>query len=194
MKQLVIDQMKEYRAKNKVVKATPYKNGMEDGWLITFPDISDVSITEEFIKRVFESQEEAKAYMNTSAFDEYRDNDVICVVPIILSDPTVDEMDSINSIFIGGKEYNFEEIEDDMWLVLDEEAIEITLYYDFLDDYETVDKTAAHIGYDRDLEEVFLEVNNKRVVIDETDIATVEKLLDGFNIPYTERLGQAFWR
>lgn len=52
----------------------------------------------------------------------------------------------------------------------------------------------VQIGYDRDLEEVFVEANNKRVAIDETDIATIEKLLDGFDIPFTERLGQAFWR
>ena len=52
----------------------------------------------------------------------------------------------------------------------------------------------VHIGYDRDLEEVFIEANNKRVTIDETDVATVEKILDGFGIPFIERLEQAFWR
>mgnify|MGYP003314465567 CR=1 FL=1 len=66
----------------------------------------------------------------------------------------------------------------------------------FFGDYEIYKETttAAHIGYDRDLETIFVEYDNKRVAIDETDIATVEKLLDGFDIPFTERLGQVFWR
>lgn len=58
---------------------------------------------------------------------------------------------------------------------------------------QSVEKSDVHIGYDEE-EGLYVDNNNFRVYIDETEVATVEKLLEGFEIPFTEKVGQAFLR
>lgn len=53
---------------------------------------------------------------------------------------------------------------------------------------------SAHIGYDGDIERLYLQCGDKYVSIDETEVGTVEKILEGLGIPFTERIGQCFWK
>lgn len=48
------------------------------------------------------------------------------------------------------------------------------------------------IEYDYDINEVFISNNNKSIPIDRTEVATVEKILEALEIPYTEKLGKVF--
>lgn len=194
MKKSYIEHMKNYRTKQKQVKAIKYQEGMEDGWMIIFPDISEM---DGYIDKLFFSKDEAEKFIGTDEFNEYEygnQNEITKIVPVLLTLLSDDEVEYYESVVSkDGNKYYFDAVDEDMWIVMDEEG-DILSCYDFFKDYEAVKDESAKIGYDRDIEELFLELNNIRVAIDETEVATVEKLLDGFGIPFTERLGQAFWR
>lgn len=189
MKQSVIDQMKEYQSKRKTVKAIQYREGMEDGWIILLPDMPDGN---DFIKKVFNSKDEAKQYTTTPAFcnHEYGVFNIIPVILTILADDEVEYYSHVVSINM--IEYAFEEIDsDDMWIGIDENGTR-RLYYDLLDDYEeiSVDTHQAKIGYDSDLGRVYVDFESRRINLDRSEVATVEKILEGLEIPYTEKLGE----
>lgn len=189
MKQSVIDQMKEYQRKRKIVKAIQYREGMEDGWIILLPDMPDGN---DFIKKVFNSKDEAKQYTTTPAFcnHEYGVFNIIPVILTILADDEVEYYSHVVSINM--IEYAFEEIDsDDMWIGIDENGTR-RLYYDLLDDYEeiSVDTHQAKIGYDSDLGRVYVDFESRRINLDRSEVATVEKILEGLEIPYTEKLGE----
>ena len=189
MKQSVIDQMKEYQSKRKTVKAIQYREGMEDGCIILLPDMPDGN---DFIKKVFNSKDEAKQYTTTPAFcnHEYGVFNIIPVILTILADDEVEYYSHVVSINM--IEYAFEEIDsDDMWIGIDENGTR-RLYYDLLDDYEeiSVDTHQAKIGYDSDLGRVYVDFESRRINLDRSEVATVEKILEGLEIPYTEKLGE----
>lgn len=191
MKQNIIKQMKEYRHKPKIVKAIPYEKGMEDGWMIIFPDISE---DEGYIDRIFLSEDEAEKFIGTDDYKEYEyQYEMTKVVPVMLRTISDDLAECYtNLILIDGTTYEFEEITDDMWIVIDEDG-ERMLYEDFFDDYEEITnetcELTAEIGYDEELVEIYVIFNEKYITLGKSEVATVEKILDGLQIPFTERLG-----
>lgn len=48
------------------------------------------------------------------------------------------------------------------------------------------------IEYDKKINQVFLRNGNRTLTIGRTEIATVEKIFDAMDIPYTEKLGEVF--
>lgn len=48
------------------------------------------------------------------------------------------------------------------------------------------------IEYDKEIDEVFISNNNKSIPIDRTEVARIETILEAFEIPYTEKLGDVF--
>ena len=87
MKQSYIEHMKNYRTKQKQVKAVRYQEGMEDGWMIILPDLSGV---DDFIDRLFETKADAEAYKETVSFNEH-ENEIIKIVPVLLTKLTAEE-------------------------------------------------------------------------------------------------------
>lgn len=192
MKQSYIEHMKNYRTKQKQVKAVKYQEGMEDGWMIILPDLSGV---DDFIDRLFETKADAVAYKETIAFNE-NEIEIIKIVPVLLTEVTEEEIiDNNELVTIDGVHYSFDELTKDIWIVMEEEY-DFPLLYEYFDDYEEVgDKVGsveAEIGFDEDIEELYLQINDVRVSLDKTEIATVEKLLTEFEISFTERIGRAF--
>lgn len=49
-----------------------------------------------------------------------------------------------------------------------------------------------NIEYDKEINQVFLRNGNRTFQIDRTEVATVEKIFDAMDIPYTEKLGEVF--
>lgn len=49
-----------------------------------------------------------------------------------------------------------------------------------------------NIEYDKEINQVFLRNGNRTLTIDRIEIATVEKIFDAMDIPYTEKLGEVF--
>ena len=52
----------------------------------------------------------------------------------------------------------------------------------------------VEIKYDKGINQVYIDIDMgmKNIQIDRTEIATVEKIFDAMDIPYTERLGEVF--
>lgn len=204
MKQFVIDQMKEYQHKQTMIKAVKYQEGMEDAWIVEYENRTGDF---EIIYRLFVSKEEARKYIAGSAdeinkirsdYQEY--TEYIDFIPVILHEISKEEYEESGGCFIisdGSNYYEYEKIEDDCWLIMDNRGI-VHGYYDteqFFEDYETpVEKSDVHIGYDGDEGRLYVENNCIRVFIEETEVATVEKLLEGFGISFTEKIGQVFLR
>lgn len=200
MKQFVIDQMKEYQCRKKIVKAIKYQEGMEDGWIIMFPDISEM---DGYVDKVFNTKEDAKNYTMCPLFiREYGKEENYNIIPVMLMILADDEVEYFSNVIGGdrGFKYEFTEIYEDSWIVLDDENVvdvvydtetfntmyELPLSYDFGD-------MIAKIGYDEDLHEFFVKFNERMIIIDEKNgIETVEKILDGLQIPFTERIGTYF--
>ena len=193
MKQSYIEHMKNYRTKQKQVKAVKYQEGMEDGWMIILPDLSGM---DDFIDRLFETKADAVAYKETTAFNEH-EIEIIKIVPVMLNPICDVEIEYCsNLVRARGNAYEFEVITDEMWIVINEDG-DTELCCDFFDDYEeVVDKAVSRdeteIGYDSNTEELYLQLQDVRVSLDKSEIATVEKLLIEFEIPFTERIGRAF--
>lgn len=195
MKQSVIDQMKEYQSKRKIVKAIQYREGMEDGWIILLPDMPDGN---DFIKKVFNSKDEAKQYTTTPAFCNH-EYGVFNIIPVMLTILADDEVEICSDVVTGDKgfKYEFTEINEDSWLVVDDEGnVDIEYSTESFDaTYELhssygVSNIVTEIGFDKDLLELFVELNHKRILLDRSEVATVEKILEGLEIPYTEKLGE----
>ena len=48
------------------------------------------------------------------------------------------------------------------------------------------------IEYDKEINQVFISGENKSIQINRTEVATVEKILEALEIPYSEKLGEVF--
>lgn len=200
MKQFIVDQMKEYQRKKEIVKAVKYEEGMEDGWLIKILDISEM---DEYVDKVFYSKEEADNFIETDDFNKYKhgcEEVITTIVPVMLRHIYDELVECFSDIVtIDNAAYEFEEIEDDMWIVMDEDG-DIMTVSDFFDDYEPIsnnpidkEQASVHIGYDRDLEDLYMEYSGMsriNISIDKSEVSTVEKVLDALKIPYTEKLGE----
>ena len=114
----------------------------------------------------------------------------------LISKEEYEESDGCCTVADGSNYFEYEKIEADCWLTMDKSGI-VHGYYDteqFFEDYETpVEKSDVHIGYDGE-EGLYVENNCIRVFVEENEVATVEKLLEGYEIPFTEKIGQAFLR
>lgn len=199
MKQFVIDQMKEYQRRSITVKAVKYQEGMEDAWMVEYQaHIEDNDgIINDTVDKLFWTKESAEEYMKQEhpednprgLFCEYTE-----VIPVLLREVSEDEyVEGCLSITQDGKFYEYDTLTDDSYIVIDGNGY---FYGDydtemFFREYEApLNKTTAHIGYDKECESLYVENNCFRVYIDETEVATVEKLLEGFEIPFTEKIGQ----
>lgn len=192
--------MKEYQHRKEIVKAVKYQEGMEDAWVVEYETYNenDSGTGRNIANKIFMSKDEARKYMCSPTDESIMRN--FCkytnAIPVLLHEISEDEYDY--GCFVIATEngyYEYEELEEDSWLTLTENGVlhEIFDTETFFENYETpFEKSVAHIGYDRDLEELYVEMNCIRIAIDETEIATVEKLLDGFGISFTEKVGQAF--
>ena len=49
-----------------------------------------------------------------------------------------------------------------------------------------------NIEYDKEINQIFLRNGNRTLQIDRTEVATIEKIFDAMEIPYTEKLGEVF--
>ena len=49
-----------------------------------------------------------------------------------------------------------------------------------------------NIEYDKEINQIFLRNGNRTLQIDRTEVATIEKIFDAMDIPYTEKLGEVF--
>ena len=203
MKQFVLDQMKEYQHRKTTVKAVKYQEGMEDAWMVEYENRTGDF---QMINKLFGTKEEARKYISSSTdeinkirsdFQEYTEyTDFIPVILHEISKEEYEESDGCYTVTDGSNYYEYEKIETDCWLTMDNIGI-VHGYYDteqFFEDYETpVEKSDVHIGYDEE-EGLYVENNCIRVFIEENEVATVEKLLEGYEIPFTEKIGQAFLR
>ena len=194
--------MKDYQHKKRVIKGIEYREGMEDAWLVEYKTyVEDNSMTLlNTVNKIFYSKEEAIKYICSPTdettmenFDEYTET-----FPVILREISKDEYeDNPTAITQNGQYYEYEELREGYWIYIENGNV-FTTYdsEDFFDDYEPFckEQNNARIGYDRKLEELYVEMNCIRITIDETEVATVEKLLEGFEIPFTEKIGQAFWK
>lgn len=198
MKQSVIDQMKEYQHRRTTVKAVKYQEGMEDAWMVEYREYIEDSegTSNNRVDKLFWTKELAEEYMkqehpednHRGLFCEYTE-----VIPVLLREISKDEYGCF-SITQDGKYYDYEELTNDSWIVINENGY-IYGEYDtkmFFEEYETPSNNSiAHIDYDGESEALYVEMNCIRITIDETEVATVEKLLDGFGISFTEKIGQS---
>lgn len=194
MKQFVIDQMKEYQRKKEIVKAIKYQEGMEDGWMVEYPEYRDdceipIMMRED---KLFRTKSEAENYIEGAN-----------PIPVILTEISEEDyQDTCFTLENDGKYYMYEEVGEGYWIILDENGYISTAYdtEDFFDEYESIsnksiskEQTCVKIGYDRDLEELYMEysgISRINISIDKSEVATVEKVLDALKIPYTEKLGE----
>ena len=163
MNQNIINQMKRYQHKKEIVKAVKYQEGMEDGWMILLPDMLD---GDDFVNRVFNSQDEAMRYTTTSAFYDYKDYDIVPVMLSILAD---DEVETCSHVVTGDNrfEYEFTEINEDDWLVIDEYGCERVIDSDdFYDMYEVINERGTNC---------MKQVNNKFEIGQEVFLITERK-------------------
>ena len=49
-----------------------------------------------------------------------------------------------------------------------------------------------NIEYDKEINPISLRNGNRTLQIDRIEIATIEKIFDAMDIPYTEKLGEVF--
>lgn len=202
MKQFVLDQMKEYQHRRTTVKAVKYQEGMEDAWMVEYREYIEYNegTSNNRVDKLFWTKESAEEYMKQEhSEDNY--NGLFCeyteAIPVLLRKISEDEYeDGCFTITQDGKYYDYEELTNDSWIVINENGCIYEEYNTemFFEEYETVSKSTAHIGYDKELKELYVEMNCIRITIDETEVATVEKLLEGFEIPFTEKIGRAFWK
>ena len=200
MKQSVVNQMKDYQSKHRFVRAVQYQEGMEDAWMIEYREYieDNEGTSNNRVDKLFWTKESAEEYMkHEHPEDNYRG--LFCeyteVIPVLLREISEDEYENgCFTITQDGKYYNYEELTNDSWIVINENGyIYGECDTEFFEEYETVsNESNAHIGYDRDLEKFYVEMNCIRIAIDDTEVATVEKLLEGFEIPFTERIGAYF--
>ncbi len=178
MKQFVIDQMKEYQHRRTTIKAVKYQEGMEDAWCVGHRVL--------YGDRIFISKEEAIINMVNNRYS--------VIFPVLINEISKDYYEKIkppHTVEHCGKYYKFTEIKEGMWLYIDENGYKNVLPEgEFFEKYELNGTKYVHIGYDRECESLYVENNCFRVYIDETEVATVEKLLDGFEISFTEKIGQ----
>lgn len=158
MKQNIINQMKRYQHKKEIVKAVKYQEGMEDGWMILLPDMPD---GDDFVNRVFNSKDEAMRYTTTSAFYDYKDYDIVPVMLSILADDEVETCSHVVSKDLF--EYEFTEINEDDWLVIDEYGCERVIDFDdFHNMYEDINERVKQINNKFEIgQEVFLITERK---------------------------------
>jgi hypothetical protein len=198
MKQFVIEQMKEYQHK-KIIKGIEYKDGMEDAWLVNYLTYEDYDYTVlNTVNKIFYSKEEATKYMCSPTDETIKDN--FCkyteCFPVLLKEISKEDYeDNPTGICENGQYFEYEELDEGYWIYIENDFVYTT--YDkesFLDDYEPYSKVEndAYIGYDKDLEELYVEMNNARITIDKSEISVVERLFDGFGINFVERVGQYF--
>lgn len=204
LKQSVIDQMKEYQYRQTMIKAVKYQEGMEDAWIVQYERYieDNTGTTIHAVDKVFKSKDEARKYTASptdetirSDFCQYRD-----IIPVLLHEILKDEYEDADGCYTvtdGISYFDYEELTSDTWITLDKYGA-LHGFYDseqFFEDYETpTNKTNANIGYDRELESLYVEIDGVKITIDETEVATVEKLLEGFEIPFTEKIGQVFYK
>lgn len=184
-----MDQMKEYQSKRKIVKAVKYQKGMEDAWIAEYQEYRDDC--DGSIRRVydhlFESREDAENCSKCTG-----------VVPVVIREVSEDVYDS--DCFVikqDNKYYAYRELDEDSWIVIDDEG-DIDIEYDTYSsnaEYELpssygLPNTTAKIGYDSELSELFFELNHKHITLDKSEVAVVEKVLEELGIPYTEKLGE----
>ena len=92
---------------------------------------------------------------------------------------------------MGNAEYQFSHIVIENNHIFVEEDSEY-----FFENYEqcitSCNNTTVKIEYDKEINQVFISGENKSIPIDKTEVATVEKVLEALEIPYTEKLGEVF--
>lgn len=200
MKQFVLDQMKDYQHKKKIIKGIEYQEGMEDAWLVGYETyIDDNSYTvSNTVNKIFDSKNDVIEYITSSAKETKMDNFSRYTepFPVLLREISKDEYeDNPMAITQNGQYFEYEELGEGYWIYI-KNGIVFTTYNSeyFFDDYEPFckEQNDARIGYDKELEELYVEMNCIRITIEETEVATVEKLLEGFEIPFIEKIGQAF--
>lgn len=201
MKQFIIDQMKEYQHKKEIVKAIKYQEGMEDAWMVEYEEYieDNKDTTYEMVDKIFWSKESAEEYMKQEHPEDNKKG-LFCKytnpIPVLLREILEDEYDDYCFVVAqDGKYFEYHAMEENSWIVIDKNGYYVD--YDseiFFETYEEIlsEKSVVHIGYDIDLEEYYIEMNSVRLTINKTEVATVEKLLDVFKIPFTEKIGQAF--
>lgn len=200
MKQFIIDQMKEYQHKKKVIKGIEYKEGMEDAWLVGYQTyIDDDSYTvSNTVNKIFASKEEVNKYISSPTDETIRDD--FCKYtepfPVLLKEISEEEYeDNPIAICQNGQYFEYEELDEGYWIYIEDGCVLTT--YDaesFFDDYEPFSKEEinAHIGYDRDLEELYVKINDFSMSIDKTEVSVIERLFDGLEINYVEHIGRYF--
>lgn len=183
MKQSVIEQMKKYKHRNNI-KAIKYEEGMEDGYICRYADDRECN------KNIFfESEEAAYKYQQSSDYP-------IEIIPVILNeiDEEIYDNDYDFQICHNGKYYDVEELRIGSWIYIENDHVfveEDSEY--FLENYEScINSDNASIEYDKEINQVFLNGKDKSVQINRTEIATVEKILEALEIPYTEKIGEIF--
>lgn len=149
MKQFIIDQMKEYQRKKEIVKAIQYEKGMEDGWIVEYPEYRDACETPIMMKadKIFITRSEAENYIEGANS-----------IPVILTEISEEDyQDACFTIEHDGKYYMYNEVDEGYWITLDENGYIGTAYdtEDFFDEYELIsnksiskEQANVNIGYD----------------------------------------------
>lgn len=202
LKQSVINQMKEYQYRKKIIKGIEYQEGMEDAWLVEYEEYIEDNDNAKRVNcdKIFWTKSDAEEYMKQE-HPEDNQRGLFCkytrAIPVLLRGISVEDYDSRIAIAQDGKYFEYEELDEGYWIYIENGYVYTT--YDseaFFNDFEPlcINEIFAHIGYDRENEELYVGMNGVKVTIDETEVATVEKLLEGFEIPFTEKIGQVFYK
>lgn len=188
MKLSVIDQMKEYKRRNNI-KAIKYEEGMEDGWICRYTDDAGQEAN-----KIFDTREEAQAYRYSL---ENIEN--VKMIPVMLNEidgETYSEEYDFQ-IYHNGKYYDIDELKNGDWIYIEDNYVFVEEDSRcFFGRYESCiigcNNTTVNIEYDKKINQVFISSENKSIQIDRTEVATVEKILEALEVPYTEKLGEVF--
>ena len=121
--------MKTYLYRYRYIKAIPYENGMEDGWVILLPDMPE---GEDYINRVFSTESDAEKYITSPLFTREHSGKQYIIVPVMLSILSDDEVENCTHVVpdYRGFEHEFTQVNEESLIVMDENGAVYTMNED----------------------------------------------------------------
>lgn len=141
LKQSVAEKMKTYILKDRYVKAIPYEEGMENGWMIVIPNEYDLSHILEYVNKIFKSKVDAEDYTTSYLFTREFNGKEYEIIPVHLMELADDEVEDCPHVVVDDRcfKYEFIPLKEDSLLVLNScGGIQIMESDYFSDVYEIV--------------------------------------------------------
>lgn len=185
LKDSVIDRMKTYLYRHRYIKAMPYENGMEDGWVILLPDMPE---GEDYINRVFSTESDAEKYITSPLFTREHSGEEYEIVPVMLSILSDDEVENCIHVVpdYRGFEYEFTQVDEESLIVVDEYGAIYTmdkddfseLYEVTLEEYETYTESKESIELKQQVKK---NLRNSLIESGGFDADIIDKIMDVFD-------------